>query len=208
MAKLPDVDSAYAMTSPDEIKELYRQWSHSYDVAFGESQGYQLPREVAAAFLGAGGKGPVLDVGAGTGLVGAVLRVMNVSPIDGIDLSQEMLNMAAMKGDYRGLIACDVTQPLSLPDSPYRGVVSAGTFTLGHVGPDALENLLEIADIGATFVISVNKAHYASAGFETAFENLGTQICDLHFRDVRIYDDRADEHHRNDVARLVIFKKT
>lgn len=207
MAKLPDVDSAYAMTSPDEIKELYRQWSHSYDVAFGESQGYQLPREVAAAFLGAGGTGPVLDVGAGTGLVGAVLKAMNIAPVDGIDLSQEMLDMAAMKGDYRSLTACDVTCPLSLPDAPYRGLVSAGTFTLGHVGPAAIENLLTVADRGAVFVISVNKTHYASAGFEMVFENLGARIADLHFRDVRIYDDRADENHRNDIARLVIFNK-
>jgi predicted TPR repeat methyltransferase len=207
MAKLPDVDSAYAMTSPDEIKELYRQWSHSYDVAFGESQGYQLPREVAAAFLGAGGKGPVLDVGAGTGFVGSLLRVLNVAPVDGIDLSQDMLDMAAMKGDYRRLIACDVTEPLSLPDAPYRGVVSAGTFTLGHVGPEAIENLLAVAETGAVFVISVNKTHYADAGFEAAFEELGARISNLHFRDVRIYDDRADEEHRNDVARLVIFNK-
>ena len=208
MAKMPDVDSAYAMGSPEEIKELYRLWSHSYDVAFGEAQGYQLPREVAAAFVGAGGTGPVLDVGAGTGLVGAVLHVMNTEPVDGIDLSREMLDVAAMKGHYRTLTACDVTRPLSLVDAPYRGIVSAGTFTLGHVGPEALPHLLAVAAPEAVFVISVNAAHYVSAGFEAAFEDLGAAITDLHFRDVRIYDDRADEAHRNDIARLVIFRKS
>ncbi|SFS19482.1 class I SAM-dependent DNA methyltransferase [Yoonia litorea] len=208
MAKLPDVDSAYALTSPDEIKDLYRQWSHSYDVGFGESQGYQLPREVAAAFVGAGGEGPVLDVGAGTGLVGEVLRVMNTEPIDGIDLSQEMLDMAAMKGIYRHLVVCDVTEPLDLRDAPYNGVVSAGTFTLGHVGPSAIHNLIDVAATGAVFVLSVNQAHYATGGFEAVFEDLGAQISALQFRDVRIYDDRADEVHRNDIARLVIFTKS
>ena len=207
MAKSTDVDSAYALSSPEEIKELYREWSHSYDLAFGEAQGYQLPREVAAAFVGAGGAGPVLDVGAGTGLVGDILQAMNTGPVDGIDLSQEMLDVAAMKGSYRGLFACDVTKPLELADAPYQGVVSAGTFTLGHVGPEALENLLAAAGSGALFVISVNAAHYASAGFEAAFTDFGTRMTDLNFRDVRIYDDRADEHHRNDVARLVIFRK-
>ncbi len=195
------------MASPDEIKELYRLWSHSYDVAFGEAQGYQLPREVAAAFVAAGGTGPVLDVGAGTGLVGEILHVMNTAPVDGIDLSREMLDVAMMKGHYRTLTACDVTQPLELMDAPYQGVVSAGTFTLGHVGPEALQHLLAVAAPEAVFVISVNAAHYVSAGFEAAFEDLGTAITDLQFRDVRIYDDRADEKHRNDVARLVVFKK-
>ena len=207
MAKNPDVDDAYAMKSAEEVKDLYRTWSHSYDAVFSDGQGYQLPREVAQAFVGAGGQGPVLDVGAGTGLVGSLLRGMSVGPIDGIDLSQEMLDVAAMKGDYRGVTACDVTQPLDLRDAPYMGIVSAGTFTLGHIGPEALTYLMDVAATDTTFVISVNAAHFTSAGFEVAFAALGDQIKDLTSRDVRIYDDRADEAHRNDIARLVMFKK-
>lgn len=207
MAKNPDVNDAYAMSSADEVKALYRTWSHSYDAVFSEGQGYQLPREVVNAFVGAGGTGPVLDVGAGTGLVGAILGRMNIQPVDGIDLSDEMLEVARMKGDYRGLFASDVTQPLELIDAPYAGIISAGTFTLGHVGPDALCNLLDIAAPNALFVISVNATHYVSAGFEVAFDQFGDRITDLQTRDVRIYDDRADEEHRNDMARLVIFRK-
>lgn len=207
MGENPDVDDAYAMSSPDEVKALYRAWSHSYDAVFSEGQGYQLPREVATAFVGAGGVGPVLDVGAGTGLVGTLLRHMNIQPVDGIDLSQEMLEVARHKGAYRGLYAMDVTKPLERLDGPYSGVVSAGTFTLGHVGPEALGNLLDVAASGALFVISVNAAHYASAGFDAAFAGFGDQITDLSTRDVRIYDDRADDAHRDDMARLVIFRK-
>mgnify|MGYP001824740273 FL=1 len=207
MVKDPNVDDAYAMNSPEEVKELYRTWSHSYDTAFGDAQGYQLPREVAQAFVGAGGTGPVLDVGAGTGLVGTVLRGLGIQPVDGIDLSQDMLDVAAMKGDYRAVHACDVTKPLELSGAPYNGIVSAGTFTLGHVGPAAIRNLFAVAAPDALFVISVNAAHYASAGFEAAFAAYGAQINDLRTRDVRIYDDRADEVHRNDMARLVIFRK-
>mgnify|MGYP001818872590 FL=1 len=207
MAKNPNVDDAYAMSSPEEVKALYRTWSRSYDVVFGESQGYQLPRKVASAFVGAGGVGPVLDVGAGTGLVGGALRRMNVKDIDGIDLSEDMLEVARMKDDYRGLYAGDVTRPLDLIDAPYMGVVSAGTFTLGHVGPAALQNLLDVAASGALFVISVNDAHYMSAGFAAAFTEFGDQITNLTSREVRIYDDRADEEHRSDKARLLVFRK-
>lgn len=207
MGKNPDVDDAYAMSSPEEVKALYRTWSHSYDAVFSDGQGYQLPFEVAKAFVGAGGTGPVLDVGAGTGLVGTVLRHLNLGPVDGIDLSEDMLAVARSKGDYRDLLARDVTLPLNLGEAGYQGVVSAGTFTLGHVGPEALGNLLTVAAPGGLFVISVNAAHYASAGFGKVFATLGAQITDLTTRDVRIYDDRADEAHRNDMARLVIFRK-
>jgi predicted TPR repeat methyltransferase len=207
MVENPNLDDAYAMSSPEEVKALYRTWSLSYDVVFSDRQGYQLPRNVAAAFVGAGGIGPVLDVGAGTGLVGGLLRHMNVKDIDGIDLSEEMLEVARMKGDYRRLYTGDVTQPLSLIDAPYMGVVSAGTLTLGHVGPKALGHLLNIAAFGALFVISVNAAHYVSAGFEAAFAELGDRIAGLTIRDVRIYDDRADEKHRSDRAKLLVFSK-
>lgn len=207
MEPTPDLENAYALTSADEVKALYREWSDSYDTGFSDAQGYQLPREVAVAFAAAGGAGPVLDVGAGTGLVGAVLQRIGAGSIDGIDLSNEMLQVAHDKGCYRGLFAGDVTKPLTLQGAPYAGVVSAGTFTLGHVGPEALQNLLDVAAPGACFVISVNAAHFASAGFENAFTGFRPQITDLRSQDVRIYDDRADAGHRNDMARLMIFRK-
>jgi hypothetical protein len=118
-----------------------------------------------------------------------------------------MLEVAQMKGDYRGLYAGDVTQPLDLIDSPCMSVVSAGTFTLGHVGPKALGYLLNIAATGALFVISVDAAHYVSAGFETAFAGFGDQITGLIIRDVRIYDDRAGKNHRSNRAKLLFFRK-
>ena len=207
MAKNPNVYDAYAMSSLEEVKALYRTWSGSYDVVFGESQGYQLPRKVATAYVGAGGVGPVLDVGAGTGLVGGFLRGMNVKDIDGIDLSEDMIEVARMKGDYRNLFTADVTQPLDLIDAPYNGVVSAGTFTLGHVGPEALGRLLDVAAPDALFVITVNAAHYVSAGFEAAFAGFGDRITAIASREVRIYDDRADEKHRSDKAMLLVFRK-
>jgi len=207
MGKNPDVDDAYAMSSAEEVKDLYRKWSHSYDAVFSDGQGYQLPDAVANAFVAAGGQGPILDVGAGTGLVGTLLRRLNVGPVDGIDLSQDMLSVAQMKGDYRDLMARDVTVPLDLGGASYQGIVSAVTFTLGHVGPEALQNLLAVAASGAVFVISVNAAHFVSAGFEKTLAEFGDQISDLSSRDVRIYDDRADAAHRNDLARLITFRK-
>ena len=51
--------------------------------------------------------------------------------------------------------------------------MSAGTFTHGHVGPAAISNLLDVALSGAVFVISVNAAHFQSAGFATQMDTFG-----------------------------------
>ncbi|MDB4224559.1 methyltransferase domain-containing protein, partial [Granulosicoccus sp.] len=117
----PDLNSAYALETVDDAKRLYANWADTYDSAFGDAQGYVLPREVVRAFIDAGGAGPVLDVGAGTGLVGEGLAASGVGPLDAVDLSEEMLAVAATKGVYRDHIAADITCPLNLKS--YRGIV-------------------------------------------------------------------------------------
>ena len=208
MVKEPDLKSAYALGSKDEIAALYEAWADSYDSGFGDAQGYQTPREVVLAFIGAGGGGPVLDVGAGTGLVAEHLSRASIGPIDAVDLSPEMLNVAKMKGVYRDLYVGDITGALGIAANSYSGVVSAGTFTHGHVGPDGLKPLLNVAKSGAIFVLSINREHFEKLGFQAEIDKLDTQLTDVQLRDIRIYDDRADREHRNDIASLLIFKKS
>lgn len=204
MAKDPSLDAAYALKDPSEVRALYRDWAETYEDNFVTAQGYQLHEAVAAGFAALGGQGPVLDVGAGTGLGGVALAQRGVAPVDGLDLSPQMLDEARAKGVYRDLIAADITKPLNI--GPYAGVVSAGTFTFGHVGPEGLVNLLALGQPGAHFVISVNAGHFRDAGFETAIEAQAARIEMLKIEDVRIYDDRADAEHRDDRARLLNFR--
>ncbi|MDB3935643.1 class I SAM-dependent methyltransferase [Granulosicoccus sp.] len=205
MTSDPDLNNAYALETVDDAKRLYAQWAKTYDSTFGDAQGYVLPREVVRAFVDAGGSGPVLDVGAGTGLVGEGLVASGVSPVDAVDLSEEMLAVAAAKKVYRNQITADITGPLNLES--YRGIVSAGTFTLGHVGPEAIKPLLRIAEPGCLFVISVNAVHFATAGFSAFLAEIETEITDSRFEDVRIYTAKADLAHRHDQARLITFNK-
>lgn len=202
----PNLANAYAVSSQEEMRSLYENWAETYDAEFIEAQGYQMPRVIAECFVAAGGKGPVLDVGAGTGRGGEHLAAEGVAPIDGIDLSEDMLRVAGRKGVYRYLIAADITRPLERV-GPYQGIVSAGTFTFGHVGPEGLPALLDVAAPGCLFVLGVNAQHFAESGFEAAFAGLGGAILGLTYSDHRIYDDRADEAHRQDVARVVTFRK-
>ena len=206
MTKDPDLSAAYALTGPEDAKALYRSWAATYDADFGDAQGYRLPMEVARAYVAAGGVGPVLDVGAGTGVVAKGLSSAGIEPIDAVDLSEEMLKIAGKKSLYRALIPADVTQPVDLPGTPYAGVVSAGTFTLGHLGPGALLPIFDLAASGALFVISVNAAHFTSAGFEGFLSDHADRIATLRTEDVRIYTDKADADHRDSIARLLIFR--
>ena len=149
----PDLDSAYALGDAEETKEFYRDWAETYDESFAEARGYASPREVAQVFLAAEGDNtPVLDIGAGTGLLGEALQGL---VIDALDLSPEMLEVARGKGVYRNLMTGDLTGPLDIPSESYGGLVSTGTFTHGHVGAVCLAELWRIARPDALFVCTV-----------------------------------------------------
>jgi hypothetical protein len=119
-----------------------------------------------------------------------------------------MLGVARAKSLYRGLIVADVTQPLTQVMPPYHGIISAGTFTHGHVGMEGLPPLFAVAAKGATFALTINAQYFAANGFAEGLAALGNQIKDLKVTELRIYDDRASESHRNDLACIVTFKKT
>mgnify|MGYP001349337263 CR=1 FL=1 len=51
----------------------------------------------------------------------------------------------------------------------FGAVVSAGTFTHGHVGPDVFDELLRITKPGGLFVLSINSKVFIKDGFQKKF---------------------------------------
>ena len=207
----PDLTAALALTGPDAALKLYRDWAATYDSTFAAGMEYNLPAHVARAFLAAGGQGPVLDVGAGTGLLAQSLHDMGLTdPVDGLDFSTEMLALAAGKSLYRDLIHADVTKPLPLARA-YNGITSSGTFTSGHVGPEAFGPMLDIALPNALFSLSVNQRVWTSMGFDTALKTLAatSRIQNLQLIEVQVYGTAAaaiDPDHAQDRAWIAQFR--
>lgn len=203
------LDSAYQIRTPDDAVRLYGDWAEGYDSEFAESMGYAAPRLIAQAFLRRAGDqdGPVLDIGAGTGLVGHHLTGAGDREVDGIDISAEMLAVAREKGVYRALIEADLTQPLDIPDGCYGGLISSGTFTHGHVGPGVLPELLRITRPGALCVFGIKREVYDEERFGSAFATLVAEgrITPLDFETIRVYD-REDHDHGQDVGLTAIFR--
>jgi predicted TPR repeat methyltransferase len=204
----PGLDAAYALQTPDDNRKLYADWAETYDAGFAEGMDYHLPRMVALILAEAGSvTGPVLDVGAGTGLLAQNIPARATMEIDALDISPEMLKVAGGKGLYRKTILGDLTGTLDIADGTYGAIVSSGTFTHGHVGPDALDELLRIARQGGLFVLAINGNHFTARGFADKFDALAPRLDDLQFREVSIYGPRATEDHRDDKASIAVFRK-
>lgn len=209
------LDDAYAVQSPEDNRALYRDWADSYEQDFTISHGWILHLSVAGLFtervsnLHVTEPGSVLDVGCGTGVVGVELQQQSFTSIDGIDISPEMLDIARSKNCYRHLLEADVTKPLPLEDGAYAGVVSAGTFTHGHLGPEPIPELVRIGRSGAVYAIGINAEHFVEHGFAEALsqQERFEMITDLTFAEVPMYQGSGAGEHANDMAIVSIFQR-
>ncbi|MGH7043393.1 MAG: methyltransferase domain-containing protein, partial [Acetobacteraceae bacterium] len=92
--------------------------------------GYRIPGLFRAVLLRlapwqAGGGGPTLDLGCGTGLVGLAVHDLPVGPLHGVDLAPRMLGHAAAKGIYASLCEADILTVLAEPGPEYGLILAA-----------------------------------------------------------------------------------
>ena len=204
----PGLDSAYALKGPDDARQLYADWADTYDSDFARRTGYRPARRIAEEFAAAGGTGPVLDAGCGTGLVADALP--DGMAVDGLDLSPDMLAIARAKGRYRDLIEADLTRPLGFADGAYSGLVCAGTFTHGHVGPAALTELMRVLAPGSVVALAVNAAFARRSGMDAVLDWLerARRITAPRVTEEPIYDGpEPPEGHADATGLLMLFRR-
>ena len=116
--------------------------------------------------------------------------------------------LAKEKGLYRRLYEVDLTGDLSAIDNAYGAVVSAGTFTFGHLGPAPLRGLLRIARPGAIFIIGVNRAHFEKEHFAEILEDMAIQgeTGPVALDDIAMYA-KPGHAHSDDRALVLQFRK-
>ena len=170
--------------NPEAIKQYYDRWSFSYnrDVANEEYCGPNyiaayfdlLPKQESSILSGHDLDIEILDAGCGTGLVGAALHRQGYQNIDGLDLSHGMVEKASKTQAYRTLTGgCDMTEPIeTYPANRYNAAISCGVFTLGHVPPTALEEMIRITKPGGLVVVSTRKSYYDRTNFQAVCDRL------------------------------------
>jgi len=104
-----------AELAPAYVERLFDQYAPRFDKALVEGLGYSAPRHIRAA-LAATWPGRryrrCLDLGCGTGLMGAAVRDIVVT-LEGVDISAGMLAEAKRKTIYDRLHKADLTAALT-----------------------------------------------------------------------------------------------
>lgn len=165
---------AYGLTDLSSAMAFYSDWAGEYDDRMERVLGYVAPRLMADLFASRmkQTQGRVLDVGCGTGLTSQYLLQRGFATVDGIDFNEQMLSKARARGIYADLFHGDITQPIDLASGRYDGIISSGTFTLGHVGSEPIPELVRLLKPGGILGCSIHQEIWARDGFETRFAAL------------------------------------
>lgn len=203
------LEGAYALKTADDNIRYYRDFAPLYDTRFADELGYCYPAAIARVYHQHAGTEdtPIADIGCGTGLVAAEIGC-KPDNIDGLDISPEMLAAAGAKGLYNRLIEIDLATGTNAIKHQYGAMVSAGTFTHGHLGAEVLPSLLSIARPGALFCLGVNSEHFQTHDFESTLASMQRDNL-IHppvLERVAIYSN-PDSEHADDTATILVYRK-
>ncbi len=193
---LARIRRARSIAGADEARELYADWAEHYESdVFGTLQVTGSARVAAllAAYVAPDENPSILDAGCGTGAVGALLHDAGFRHVDGLDLSPQMLAVAARKQVYRALAEADLNLPFEPPQPRYDAVVSAGTFVHGHVGAHGFTSLARLLVPGGIMVCAIADPVWVQDRFDRLLPGLRLQTLD-HSLEAVLPGGAADVH--------------
>ena len=164
----------YKLKTTDEVMKYYDEWgeNNKYDKDMIEWN-YTGPKETVNIFKKyvKNKESLIFDAGCGTGLVGLELKKFEYKNFHGADLSQKLLDIVP-KNLYQRLLKVDLNQSIDIKDNFYDAVMCVGTFTFGHVKPQALDEFVRITKRGGLICFTINEGIYKEYGFDKKIENL------------------------------------
>ena len=164
----------YKLKTTEEIMKYYDEWgtNNKYDKDMVEWD-YTGPKETVNTFrkYAKNKEIKIYDAGCGTGLVGVELKKNGYANFDGVDLSQKLLDLVP-NGLYKNLSKADLNSPLNIRDNEYGSVLCVGTFTFGHVKPQALDEFVRITKNKGLICFTINEGIYEEYGFDKKINEL------------------------------------
>ena len=157
-----------------ELEHIYKNWAKKYEddvINLAGYVGHLITSELLLSYL-KNTQAKIFDAGCGTGLVGEILNKNSFQNLIGVDFSQEMLNIAQQKNVYQSLDLVDLTKKLDYEDNLFDAVICAGTFTCGHVGPEALREMVRITKQGGYICFTVRKQEWEASPYMQIINDL------------------------------------
>lgn len=158
---------------PAAVADYYDRWATAYDADLAAWR-YDAPAVVAAAVARlVPDATSVLDAGCGTGLTGRALRAAGCTgAIDGIDISEASLAVAAESGVYAQLAPGDLQRPLPFPDVRFDAAVCVGVMTYVPDVEACWRELCRVVRAGGVVAVTQREDLWDPRGCDVVVERL------------------------------------
>jgi len=160
----------------EDLQDVYKEWAPAYDYDNDNLLGtvsQPLSVQIFQEYIKDKSL-RIIDVGCGTGLVGVELEKDGFTNFDGIDISQEMIDIAKQRG-YSKLFIGSLNDSLPYENNEYDAALCVGVFTHGHVSSDRLDELVRIVKSGGIICFTINEGVYKPYGFNSKIKKLESE---------------------------------
>jgi len=161
----------------EDLQDVYKEWAAAYDHDNDNLLGtvsQPLSVQIFQEYIKDKAL-RIIDVGCGTGLVGVELEKGGFSNFDGIDISQEMIDIAKQRG-YSKLFIGSLNDSLPCENNEYDAAFCVGVFTHGHVVSERLDELVRIVKSGGIICFTINEGVYETYGFNSKIKKLESEL--------------------------------
>ena len=164
----------YKLKTSEELLKYYQDWTdnNQYNKDMVDWN-YIAPKETVSILKKYvfNKNSKILDAGCGTGLVGIELKKYGYSNIEGVDFSQNMLDLVP-QSIYKKIEKINLNKALKFKDNIYDVIMCVGAFTYGHVKPQALDELIRITKNKGFICFTINEGIYEEYGFDNKIKEL------------------------------------
>ncbi len=164
----------YKLKETEEVMKYYDDWAikNKYNKDM-KDWNYTGPKETCEIFskYALNKDIKIYDAGCGSGLVGLELKKYGFKNFYGADLSQKLLDLVP-KSLYLKLDKVDLNKPINQIDRSFDAILCVGTFTYGHVKPDALNEFVRITKNNGLICFTINEGIYEEYGFDIKIKQL------------------------------------
>lgn len=175
------VNKLVSASDPEEVKEIYQDWSHSYNAdlkAFGYTAPLIGTRLLASKVSNK--LASIHDAGCGTGIVGTLLHEHGFHHIHGTDFSQGMLDKAAETKHYESLNIADFGAPLEIDDNRFDATISIGVYTK-RFKEHFIKDIVRTTKPGGCLVLTCRELYFSEVMNSVSSLMESNQIANVEF---------------------------
>ncbi|XP_076461640.1 methyltransferase-like protein 27 [Babylonia areolata] len=172
----PGVGAQRSVKAYDDTSEQYEQYVNAFQYAGPQ----QVAKTISSLYPEQSQKESVriLDVAAGTGLVGVEMHKLGFRNMDALDPSQGMLNVASRRGIYGRLFTEYIDdKKLPIDDKSYDSMVICGGMGENQIPCSALHEMIRLVKSGG-YIVNVTRVEHLKncSDYVGRLENLMQQL--------------------------------